>query len=174
MPGIPKNKPRDLNPIAKPERKSGAGRPDYKPLVGERRAVWIALACGIPHDEIAKHMNDGLGIAPMTLRKHFRKELNEGMWEANLEAAGTLLDTVKNCRDLKVKQRATEFWLERRMGFTLKNLVENAPSKLIISVEGGLPRIEHPGYTNGIDLEDANSEDTDQASDSPPWSGGSV
>lgn len=161
MPGFPTNKPRQLNPIPKPEPAGEGGRPAYEPLVGERRAVWIAAACGIPHDEIAKHMNDGLGIAPMTLRKHFRKELNEGMWEAGLEAAGSLFDTIKNGKDPKVKQRATEFFLERRMGWVLKQLDEREPSKLIISVEGGLPKIDHAGHINGIDLEHADSEDTD-------------
>jgi len=117
------------------------GRPSYKPLEGERRAVWIAAACGIPHMEIAKHMDNGEGISEHTLRKHFRQELNHGMWEANMKAAGSLLTTIETCKDLKVKQRATEFWLERRMGWHNANQEQGEPGRLVITVEGGLPKI---------------------------------
>jgi len=139
MPGFPKNQPHELEPIPATVEEDGKklGPPFYKPLDGEHRAVWIAAACGIPQDEIAKHMNDGKGIAKHTLQKHFRKELNEGMWEANLKAAGTLLDTMQNCKDLKVKQRANEFWLERRMGWVNAHQPQNTAQELVIKVEGG-------------------------------------
>ena len=161
MSGFPKNRPRQLKPI--PEPPETRGRPNYKPLAGERRIVFIAAACGIPQDRIAKHLNGGNGISPMTLRNNFRKELNNGMLEANLEAAGTLYETFKNCRDLKVKQRATEFWLERRMpeAFATKGQQSNEPSKLVITVEGGLPKIEHDDTPQIEGRVDSDAEDTD-------------
>jgi len=166
MSGFPKNRSRQLKPIPEPEPvgPGHGGRPVYEPTQEERRVVRLAAAVGIPQDQIAKHLNDGNGICKMTLQKYFRKELNEGMWEANMEAVGCLLDTIKNCKDLKVRQRALEFWLDRRMQeyFAAKGLQPNEPNKLVITVEGGLPTIEHSAPNgNGIDLDHGDSESTD-------------
>jgi hypothetical protein len=165
MSGFPKNTPRKLKPIPP----MPVGRPDYVPTKEERSVVWLAASVGIPHDRIASHLNGGNGIAKMTLEKHFRKELNEGMWEANMEVLGTLFDTIRSSRDPKIKQRAIEFWMERRMQeyFASTAVQTNEPNKLVITVEGGLPKIEHGGLPkiehagyngNGIDIEHANSE----------------
>ena len=163
---FPKNKITKLEPI--PEVDLG-GRPEYEPTQAERKVVWMAAAIGIPQDRIARHLNGGKGICKMTLQKHFRKELNDGMWEADMEVVGTLWDTIRHCKDPKIKQRAIELWMERRMPeyFGTKMVQSNEPSKLVITVEGGLPKMEHVNG-NGIDISHANGEDSDSSSDAAP------
>ena len=95
-----------------------AGRPQYQPTPADRTIVKLSAAIGIPHDEIAKHLNNGDGIAAKTLRKHFRQELDHGMYEANLSIAGKLFEMANNCPDLSVRFRAASFWAERRMGWS--------------------------------------------------------
>ncbi|SRR6266550_4583286 len=159
MSGFPKNRVRKANGVPEAEEPNGRGRPEYVPTKEERKVVFLAASVGVPQDKMAEMLNDGHGIAKMTLQKHFRRELHEGMWKANMDAIGSLYDTMMHCPDPKTKLRATEFWLERRMGWIVKQIAEHEPSKLVISVEGGLPKLEHTG--NGIDLEHVDAEDTD-------------
>lgn len=65
----------------KPEPKRGAGRPRFVPTQDQRDLVKAMAGYRIPEDEICllvTHPKDGKRIAPMTLRKHFREELDTG------------------------------------------------------------------------------------------------
>ncbi len=107
------------------------GRPPYRPTDEERKVVQIAAAIGIPHEEIAKHLNGGDGITAKTLRKHFREQLDHGMFRANVRIAANLMDLAQNCQDPNVRLRASVFWAERRMGWV------NTTNQRISGPEGG-------------------------------------
>jgi len=93
------------------------GRPPYRPTDEERKVVQIAAAIGIPHEEIAKHLNGGEGIAPKTLRKHFRDELDHGMFKLQARMGANLAALAFEAADMNVRLRATMFYLERKMGW---------------------------------------------------------
>ena len=57
-----------------------------KPTPEQRHQVESMSACGIPETEIAKVM----GIAPKTLRKYYREELDLGATKANVKVAESL------------------------------------------------------------------------------------
>jgi hypothetical protein len=56
------------------------GRPPHEPDDRTRGIVESAAAFGITQDDIATH----LGINADTLRKHYRKELDEGVFKAHI------------------------------------------------------------------------------------------
>jgi len=68
-------------------------------------------ACGIPQYQIATIF----GIAPKTLRKHFRKELTESAIEANFKVADTLFQMATSGRHVA----ASIFWAKTRNGFKI-------------------------------------------------------
>jgi hypothetical protein len=50
------------------------GRPSFEPSQSQRQMVQTMAGCGVPEADIAAV----IGIAPKTLRKHFRQELDTG------------------------------------------------------------------------------------------------
>lgn len=118
----------------------GAGRPHYRPSTSDRVIVKFAAALGLPHEEIAAYMNDGAGITAKTLRKHFRKELDFGAFQANVRIGGELFDLAINCPDPTIRYRASAFLAERRFGLrpVSSHKVTGAgggPVEQIISIE---------------------------------------
>ena len=92
--------------IEKPKR----GRPEYGPS-GEQRAVVCALAAyGVPQEEIARH----LGVAPKTLRNHFRDELDKAAIDANAKVAASLFELATTGGNVT----AAIFWLKTRAGWS--------------------------------------------------------
>jgi hypothetical protein len=83
-------------------------KPEYKPTDQERQFVKAMVACGIPQSEIALVVD----IAPKTLRKHFRKELDTGKVEANTKVAQALLKQALNGNT-----SAMMFWLKTQAGW---------------------------------------------------------
>ncbi len=66
-------------------------RPQYKPTAAQRRSVSIAAGAGVSHEEIAI----GLGIAKMTLQKHFAYELTEGAYRRRQEVLEAMFRAAK-------------------------------------------------------------------------------
>ena len=62
------------------------GRPPHEPDERTRAIVESAVAFGITQDDMAAH----LGINGDTLRKHYRKELNEGVFKAHMKDASAI------------------------------------------------------------------------------------
>ena len=62
-------------------------RPKLRPDDGQRNLVKSLAACGVPHEQIARRI--GLR-SPKTLRTHFRRELDDGVSEANYTVAKSL------------------------------------------------------------------------------------
>lgn len=67
--------------------KPRTGRPAYEPTEADRKAVMLMSAAGVPQDTIA----GVLGIARMTLRKHFAAEVDEGLATADARVAASLV-----------------------------------------------------------------------------------
>ena len=66
----------------------GAGRPQFKPIDAERKQVEALSGYGLPIDQIAVLVRDGIHID--TLRKHFSNELVAGKAKANSAIGRTL------------------------------------------------------------------------------------
>ena len=66
----------------------GAGQPPFKPTDAERRQVEALSGYGLPIEQIAVLVRDG--IDSDTLRKHFREELISGKAKANGQIGKTL------------------------------------------------------------------------------------
>ena len=74
----------DTETTTKPKRKAKVnkgGRPPFKPTAPQRKKVMLLKATGMPHLSIA-HV---LKVAPNTLEKHFRRELDFGAAEIRAE-----------------------------------------------------------------------------------------
>src|SRR4051794_6335810 len=63
------------------------GRPSFEPSQSQRQTVEAMAGCGVPKTDIAVV----IGIAPKTLRKHFREELDTGHIKASARVAGNPL-----------------------------------------------------------------------------------
>ena len=66
----------------------GAGRPEFEPSEAERKQVEAMSGYGLPIDQIAILVRDGIHID--TLRKHFATELVAGKAKANSGVGRTL------------------------------------------------------------------------------------
>jgi hypothetical protein len=66
----------------------GAGRPEFEPIDAERKQVEALSGYGLPIDQIAVLVRDGIHID--TLRKHFSNELVSGKAKANSGIGRTL------------------------------------------------------------------------------------
>ena len=83
-------------------------RPDHQPTKATRDTVSLHVLAGTRQDVIA----DVLGIDPKTLRKHYRKELDQAMAKANAKIGGALYN-----KALGGDTSALIFWAKTRMGF---------------------------------------------------------
>lgn len=76
-------------PPPKPSPKRKRGRPDgtgYHPTPEQRQLVKVMAGMGIPEDKMVAAVLNPLSkqpISPVTLRKHFREELDQGFVQAN-------------------------------------------------------------------------------------------
>lgn len=77
----------------------------HKPDEETRKIVKMLSAVGTRHEDIAAKLE----ITDDTLRKHYRKELDEGRIEANASVAQTLFQQAKNGNTT-----AAIFWLKTR------------------------------------------------------------
>jgi len=84
------------------------GRPAFHPTDQDRTKVARMSRMGIPQKQIGFVFD----ISPKTLRKHFRKELNEAV-EANLKVVQTLYSMATSGQNVA----ASIFWAKTRCGF---------------------------------------------------------
>lgn len=105
------------------------GRPLYTPTAEQRKMVELYAAVGTPHLVIA----DVLGVAEMTLRKHYRAELTQGLHKANAKVAGKLFNIA-----MAGNPAALIFWLKSRAGWRETNRLEHTGAEgSPIKVEAG-------------------------------------
>jgi hypothetical protein len=81
-------------------------RPSFTPTERQRSDVAIMAGSGRRHENMAAK----LGIAPKTLRKHFRKELSVGAIEAHLGIRKTLYGMATSGRNLRATMQADKAW----------------------------------------------------------------
>lgn len=62
------------------------GRPSFAATEEQRRLVTTLAGLPLPHEQISAIV----GVAPHTLRKHFRKELDRGIAEAHAAVMASL------------------------------------------------------------------------------------
>jgi hypothetical protein len=70
----------------------GAGRPAFDPTAAERKQVEALSGYGLPIEQIAVLVRDGIHID--TLRSHFATELQSGKAKANAQVGKTLFQKV--------------------------------------------------------------------------------
>lgn len=87
---------------------------EFKATSEQRAQVSVLSMVGTPQSEIAKI----IGISEMTLRKHFREELDLASSKANAKVGSTLykMATSGDCVP------ATIFWAKTRMGWREKDI----------------------------------------------------
>lgn len=100
-------------------------RPSYEPSPADRNTVKNMAACGFKHEEIAKCLGD-YGIAPKTLRKHFRNELDRAGLMANATVGSKIFERAKNG-----DAWACCFWMKARAGWKETQVSEH------VGAEGG-------------------------------------
>lgn len=83
------------------------GNPPFEPTEDHRRIVLTGAAFGTPYPIIA----DEIGICEDTLRKYFRRELDEGLPRANARLGGVLYKKAE-----AGDQKAIDSWFDRRGG----------------------------------------------------------
>jgi hypothetical protein len=85
-------KPTLEKPHNKGGAREGAGRPAFEPTAAERKQVEALSGYGLPIDQIAVLVRDGIHID--TLRAHFATELVSGKAKANGQVGKTLFQKV--------------------------------------------------------------------------------
>jgi len=108
-------------------------RPKFNPTEEQRTLVKAFSAYGIPQEQIARR----LGIrSTKTLRKHFRKELAEGISDATFNVSRTLYKMATSGKHIV----ATLFWMKCRGGWRERSALELsslAPPPFIVAKEQG-------------------------------------
>ena len=89
----------------------------YKPTDEQRRQVLMMTGFGIIQDDIATSLN----ITKPTLHKHFRRELDTGMIEANVRVAKALYENATRHNNTT----AQIWWTKARMGWKSTDVIEN-------------------------------------------------
>lgn len=125
----------------KPQKKNTGGRPTFVPTDKERRLVRTIVAAGMPEEVVAQ----AIGIAPKTLRKHFRKELDRGFAVANAKVVESMFKQATGGKSVA----ATIFWLKARMGWS-----EDGPKAADTAVRiGRIVRLDADGREVAIDVD---------------------
>jgi hypothetical protein len=83
--------------------------PPHAPTDEQRRLVKTMAGLGTPQEDIARVVD----IAPMTLRTHYRRELDVAMAEANVRVAQSLFNMATQDKNTA----AAIFWLKARAGW---------------------------------------------------------
>lgn len=86
---------------------------EHKPTAEQRRTVEAMAGYGIPEADVARVV----GIAPMTLRKHYGDELDLGRVKANAKVAQSLFQ-IATSPEAKGAVPAAIFWLKSRAGWS--------------------------------------------------------
>lgn len=100
------------------QRKHPGGRPRFNPTDDQRKVVLVMKGHDIDQETIAL----ALEIDTKTLRRHFRKELNQAAGMILAQLTGKQFKRAMG--DDSVAQRATEFILSTRFGFKKTEALE--------------------------------------------------
>jgi hypothetical protein len=92
----------------------------FDPKEEERSLVRAMSGLGVPQENIATHLE----IDAKTLRKHFRRELDRGMVEANVKVAQSLFQMATTGKNVA----AAIFWMKARCRWREKHEVTVSPA----------------------------------------------
>ena len=95
---------------------ANAGKPAHEPTRATRDTVSLHALVGTPQEVIA----DVLDIDPKTLRKYYRKELDQAVAQANATIGGALFNKAKSG-----DTSAMIFWLKTRAGFRERQEIDH-------------------------------------------------
>lgn len=104
----------------KPEQpKRPRGRPEgtgYHPTAEQRHLVKVMSGMGIPEDQMVAAIKNPLTkepISPVTLRKHFREELDQGFVEANAKVGASFF--FNDTATTEIKGVSTRYFWEPKV-----------------------------------------------------------
>ena len=97
----------------------GAGRPAFEPTAEERKKVETLSGYGLPMDQIAILIRDGISID--TLRAHFETELKSGKAKANGQIAQTLFQ-----KAMSGSEAAMIWWTKSQMRWSERHEITGA------------------------------------------------
>jgi hypothetical protein len=100
--------------------KKGPGQPPYEPTPADRATVQNLAALGATHKEIAMCIGR-YGVSEPTLRKHFRRELNNSLTEVKALAMSQVVAAMK-----RGEAWAICFFLKCRGGWKEKQEIEHS------------------------------------------------
>ena len=91
----------------------GAGRKPFEPTAKERQQVEALAGVGLPHDQIAALVRDG--VCTDVIRQYFAKELKAGKAKASAKIGQTLFN-----RAIGGETAALIWWTKSQMGWKEK------------------------------------------------------
>jgi hypothetical protein len=98
--------------------------PKFEPTDELRKLVKMLSGFGIPQVDIATHLE----IDPTTLRRHFRRELDRGMIEANVKVAQSLFQMATTGKNVA----AAIFWMKARAQWREKHEGEHGYGQVAV------------------------------------------
>jgi hypothetical protein len=98
--------------------------PKFEPSDEQRKLVKTLSGFGIPQVDIATHLE----IDPTTLRRHFRRELDRGMIEANVKVAQSLFQMATTGKNVA----AAIFWMKARAQWREKHEGEHGYGQVAV------------------------------------------
>ena len=127
---------------------SRGGRPPFEPTDEQRKNVEIMVGLGIRQDSICALVRDRKDrpISEATLRKHFRKEIDQGAAKLHATIGNFMVATIlgrdpppgiKPITEPKVRASFAELFARGRMGWrdTMRSEMANADGKpLVINI----------------------------------------
>ena len=93
--------------------RNGAGRKPFEPTAKERQQVEAMAGVGLPHDQIAALVRDGVCVD--VIRQYFAKELKAGKAKASAKIGQTLFN-----RAIGGETAALIWWTKSQMGWKEK------------------------------------------------------
>ena len=117
----------------------GAGRPAFVPTADERKNVETLSGYGLPIDQIAVLVRDGISVD--TLRAHFEAELKSGKAKANGQIAQTLFQ-----KAMSGSETAMIWWTKAQMRWSERHERKGLPPHSLScdAAWGGVRAPEHP------------------------------
>src|SRR5215472_13542504 len=112
----------------------GRGRPMHKPTEQTRLLVRRLSGLAVSHDDIAAMVE----ISDISLRKHYRADLDRGRVEANMKVVHALFQAATRANNPNVV--AQMFWLKNRAGWKDMGIVTAADSVNTLAIEFVGPR----------------------------------
>jgi len=129
---------------------------NYHPTEKERETVRALVAFGHGHRAIAEYMD----MQAVTLRKHFRNEIDKGRTDLELICGGYLIDCVKDpAIEPKYRIDCAKFFLSRKCDWHDRPADDAADDKAAITIREGVKALKEafgkPTVDKEVDANDA-------------------